>query len=90
MQENLMRVKVLCLGRSAKEINVNEGTTVEQAIAEAGFPKDSGWGCADTGTAGQRGHLGGCFRLPVLRSLKYAERAVIHVVMALFPPEERL
>ncbi len=38
-----MRVKVLCLGRSAKEINVNEGTTVEQAIAEAGFPKDSSY-----------------------------------------------
>lgn len=38
-----MRVKVLCLGRSAKEINVQEGTTVEQAIAEAGFPKDGSY-----------------------------------------------
>ncbi|MBK6766478.1 MAG: hypothetical protein IPG71_09235 [bacterium] len=38
-----MKVKVLCLGRSAKEINVSDGTTVEQAIAEAGFPKDSSY-----------------------------------------------
>jgi putative ubiquitin-RnfH superfamily antitoxin RatB of RatAB toxin-antitoxin module len=35
-----MRVKVLCLGRSAKEIEVSEGTTVEQAISQAGFLKD--------------------------------------------------
>ena len=38
-----MKVKVLCLGRSAKEINVNDGTTVEQCIVEAGFPKDSSY-----------------------------------------------
>jgi sulfur carrier protein ThiS len=38
-----MKVKVLCLGRSAKEINVSDGTTVEQAIVEAGFPKDSSY-----------------------------------------------
>jgi sulfur carrier protein ThiS len=36
-----MRAKVLCLGRSAKEIEIGEGTTVEQAIQQAGFPKDS-------------------------------------------------
>ena len=35
-----MKVKILCLGRSAKEIDCNEGTTVEQAISQAGFPKD--------------------------------------------------
>jgi hypothetical protein len=39
IKENLMRVKVLCLGRSAKEINVSDGTTVEQAIAEGRFPE---------------------------------------------------
>jgi sulfur carrier protein ThiS len=38
-----MKVKVLCLGRSAKEIDVSEGTTVEQAIAQCGFPKDSSY-----------------------------------------------
>ena len=38
-----MRVKVLCLGRSAKEIEINDGTTVEQAISQAGFPKDSSY-----------------------------------------------
>ena len=38
-----MRVKVLCLGRSAKEIEIGEGTTVEQAIQQAGFPKDSAY-----------------------------------------------
>jgi len=36
-----MKIKVLCLGRSAKEIEVGEGTTVETAIQQAGFPKDS-------------------------------------------------
>jgi sulfur carrier protein ThiS len=36
-----MKVKVLCLGRSAKEIELSDGATVEQAIVEAGFPKDS-------------------------------------------------
>jgi sulfur carrier protein ThiS len=36
-----MKVKVLCLGRAAKEIEIGEGTTVEQAIQQAGFPKDS-------------------------------------------------
>jgi sulfur carrier protein ThiS len=38
-----MRIKVLCLGRAAKEIEVSEGTTVEQAISQAGFPKDSAY-----------------------------------------------
>lgn len=38
-----MKVKVLCLGRSAKEITIQEGATVEQAIVEAGFPKDSSY-----------------------------------------------
>ena len=38
-----MKVKVLCLGRSAKEIDVPEGTTVEQAITESGFPKESNY-----------------------------------------------
>ena len=38
-----MRVKVLCLGRSAKEIEIGDGTTVEQAIQQAGFPKDSSY-----------------------------------------------
>ena len=38
-----MRVKVLCLGRSAKEIQVDDGTTVEQAISAAGFPKESSY-----------------------------------------------
>lgn len=38
-----MKVKVLCLGRSAKEIEVGEGTTVEQAISHAGFPKDAAY-----------------------------------------------
>lgn len=38
-----MRLKVLCLGRSAKEITLADGATVEQAIAEAGFPKDSSY-----------------------------------------------
>jgi sulfur carrier protein ThiS len=38
-----MKVKVLCLGRAAKEIEVSEGTTVEQAIMQAGFPKESSY-----------------------------------------------
>ncbi len=38
-----MKVKVLCLGRAAKEIEASEGTTVEQAIQQAGFPKDSSY-----------------------------------------------
>ena len=38
-----MKVKVLCLGRAAKEIEVSEGTTVEAAIQQAGFPKDSSY-----------------------------------------------
>lgn len=38
-----MKVKVLCLGRAAKEIEVGEGTTVEAAISQAGFPKDSSY-----------------------------------------------
>jgi hypothetical protein len=38
-----MKVKVLCLGRAAKEIEIGEGTTVEQAISQAGFPKDSSY-----------------------------------------------
>lgn len=38
-----MRVKVLCLGRSAKEIEIGVGSTVEEAIQQAGFPKDSSY-----------------------------------------------
>lgn len=38
-----MKIKVLCLGRAAKEIEVNEGTTVEAAITQSGFPKDSSY-----------------------------------------------
>ncbi|HEY3295676.1 MAG TPA: MoaD/ThiS family protein [bacterium] len=38
-----MKVKVLCLGRSANEIQIEEGTTVEAAIQQAGFPKDSSY-----------------------------------------------
>ena len=38
-----MKVKVLCLGRSAKEVELAEGSTVETAICEAGFPKDSSY-----------------------------------------------
>lgn len=37
------KIKVLCLGRSAKEIDIGENTTVEQAIQQAGFPKDSSY-----------------------------------------------
>ncbi len=38
-----MKVKILCLGRAAKEIDLADNTTVEQAIGEAGFPKDSAY-----------------------------------------------
>ncbi|MBI5060550.1 hypothetical protein HZB60_12320 [candidate division KSB1 bacterium] len=38
-----MKIKVLCLGRSAKEIEVSPETTVEQAIQQSGFPKDSSY-----------------------------------------------
>ena len=38
-----MKVKVLCLGRAAKEVQLSEGATVEQAITESGFPKDSAY-----------------------------------------------
>ncbi|NQU05350.1 MAG: MoaD/ThiS family protein [Calditrichaeota bacterium] len=38
-----MKVKVLCLGRSAKEIQLTDGATVEKAIAESGFPKDTSY-----------------------------------------------
>ncbi len=38
-----MKVKVLCLGRAAKEIEISDGVTVEQAIQQAGFPKDSSY-----------------------------------------------
>jgi len=38
-----MKVKVLCLGRIAREVDVADGTTVEQAISEAGFPKDTSY-----------------------------------------------
>lgn len=38
-----MKIKVLCLGRSAKEIEVPENTTVEAAIMQSGFPKDSAY-----------------------------------------------
>ena len=36
-----MKVKVLCLGRAAKEVELGDGATVEDAIAESGFPKES-------------------------------------------------
>jgi len=39
-----VKVKVLCLGRSAKEVELAEGSTVEMAIGEAGFPKESSYG----------------------------------------------
>jgi hypothetical protein len=35
-----MKVKVLCLGRSAKEMELGAGATVEQAITQSSFPKD--------------------------------------------------
>jgi len=38
-----MKIKVLCLGISAKEIEVDTGTTVEQAIQKAEFPKDNSY-----------------------------------------------
>jgi sulfur carrier protein ThiS len=38
-----MKVKVLCLGRSAKEVQLEDGGTVEQAIAESGFPKEQSY-----------------------------------------------
>jgi sulfur carrier protein ThiS len=38
-----MKVKVLCLGRSAKEIELPSGATVEEAIQTSGFPKDSAY-----------------------------------------------
>ncbi|NQU06673.1 MAG: MoaD/ThiS family protein [Calditrichaeota bacterium] len=38
-----MKVKVLCLGRSAKEVQLADNATVEQAIAESGFPKESSY-----------------------------------------------
>ncbi len=38
-----MKIKVLCLGRAAKEIDVPEGTTVEESIKQAEFPKDSSY-----------------------------------------------
>lgn len=38
-----MRIKVLCLGRSAKEVQLEEGATVEQAITESNFPKDTSY-----------------------------------------------
>jgi len=38
-----MKVKILCLGRNAREIEVPEGTTVMEAIEKAEFPKDSSY-----------------------------------------------
>ena len=38
-----MKVKVLCLGRSAKEVQLADNATVEQAITESGFPKESSY-----------------------------------------------
>ena len=38
-----VKVKILCLGRSAREVDLPEGSTVEQAIGESGFPKDSAY-----------------------------------------------
>ncbi len=39
----MFKVKVLCLGRSAKEIEINDGATVEAAIKAAGFPTESNY-----------------------------------------------
>ena len=36
-----MKIKVLCLGRSAKEVELHDGATVEDAIKAAGFPTES-------------------------------------------------
>ncbi len=38
-----MKIKVLCLGRAAKEVEVPENTTVEAAIMQSGFPKDNAY-----------------------------------------------
>ena len=38
-----MKVKVLCLGRAAKEVELPEGSNVEQAITKAEFPKDTAY-----------------------------------------------
>lgn len=38
-----MKVKVLCLGRSAREIELSDGSSVETAIATAGYPKESSY-----------------------------------------------
>ncbi len=38
-----MKIKVLCLGRSANEIELNDGATVEEAIKAAGFPTESNY-----------------------------------------------
>jgi len=38
-----VKVKVICLGRSAKEIDTETGATVEQAIKVAGFPEETSY-----------------------------------------------
>ena len=38
-----MKIKVLCLGRSAKEVDIDESSTVEAAIKAAGFPTESNY-----------------------------------------------
>ena len=38
-----MKVKVLCLGRAAKEVELPDGSNVEQAITKAEFLKDSAY-----------------------------------------------
>ena len=35
-----MKIKILYLGRSAKEVDLSENATVMQAIVEAGYPQE--------------------------------------------------
>jgi len=38
-----MKVKILCLGRNAKELEIEDNSTVEQAINQGGFPTDGAY-----------------------------------------------
>jgi hypothetical protein len=38
-----MKVKVLTLGRAAREVELQEGSTVSDAMTAAGAPKDSAY-----------------------------------------------
>jgi sulfur carrier protein ThiS len=38
-----MKVKVLTLGRAAREVEIPEGSTVSDAITAAGAPKDNAY-----------------------------------------------